>query len=131
MLLSADRWHPYAPTKASVEVIFLAEMLSLKHMQQIHIADLTEFLKELKGKKLSSIEGIKIVRGKTLEALSLCVNLHLEEGKKIVRGKTLEALSLCKYLHFNLDPLRINRTKTGVENCPNLSEIKEFPIVLP
>ena len=86
----------------------LAEQFWIKHIQQIHFADIIKFLRELEGNNLRSIEGKKLVRDKTLEAPSLCLNLHLK-----------------------LDPQGIIRIKTSLGNCPNLTKDQKFPILLP
>ena len=56
------------------KAVNLAEILWLKHIQESHFADIIDFLKELKGHNLRSIDGKKIVRAKKLIAPSLCLN---------------------------------------------------------
>ena len=86
----------------------LAETLWIKHIQSRHYADIIEFLLELQGHNLRSIDGKKLVRAKKLIAPSLCLNLHL-----------------------TLDSEGIIRIKTSLGNCPNLQYDQKFPILLP
>ena len=99
--------HPDIKDKGN-KALNRAETLWIKHIQTRHFADIIEFLQHLKGNKLRSLEGKKILRSRKLIAPSLCLNLHL-----------------------GLDKEGIIRVQTSLSNCPNLTFDQICPILLP
>ena len=75
-----------------------AEIQWIKWVQENHYADVFNFLMELKGNNLRSLEGKKIVRTDKLNVPLICLNLHLI-----------------------LDKDGGIRIKTSLTNCPNLT----------
>ena len=107
LLLATAKMHP-SITDADERALIKAEILWIQHIQIFYFADVISFLETLKGNKLRSVEGKKIVRENKLVVPSLCLNLHLA-----------------------LDNVGLIRIKTSLANCKNLSYDQIYPILLP
>ena len=84
-----------------------AEISWMKHVQRNHYSDAYQFLLEMNGVYLKSVE-----------------------GKKMVRSKKLSAPPICHSLHLSLDSNGLIRVNTSLQNAPNLSYDQKYPIIL-
>ena len=84
-----------------------AELSWLKQVQRKYYLEAYQFLCELNGVALSSVE-----------------------GKKIVRSKKLTAPQICHSLHLSLDSDGLIRVNTSLANAQNLTYDQRFPILV-
>ena len=84
-----------------------AEISWLKQLQKKYHLDAYQFLCELNGVALKSVE-----------------------GKKMVRSKKLSAPPICHSLHLSLDADGLIRVHTSLANAPNLTYDQKFPILV-
>ena len=94
--------------KLQPQDIAKAELIWVKHTQQNNYADVFEFLSQLKGAHISSVD-----------------------GKKIIRKKKLSAPSICHSHHLFLDSDGLIRVHTSLAKAPNLCFDQKFPYLLP
>ena len=85
-----------------------AEINWIRNVQRKHYNHVFEFLRELDGVALKSVD-----------------------GKKIVRSRKITAPSICHSLHLCLDSDGLIRVKTSVANALSLSYDQRFPLLLP